>query len=123
MKHIQTFESFINEAKDLKVKFDTENSKDKNSAIHELGDDELTDEETGLTFSGGEYKVAYVKIVDGHFKNWSFAIFSNNKEVMVHGNPIDGNKMGEVFSVTKGSMKDAEKIANHLFATGELLDI
>lgn len=119
IKHIKDFDSFLSESHGFEFK--DEDSYQKSSSIHKFDIDDLTDETSGITFKHGKYKVAYIQPDMGQYKNWNFAIYSNGTEIMVHGNPSNGQ--GEVFSVIKGDFSTAEKIANALSNAGKLIRI
>ena len=120
MKKIFTFEEFVNEQQineNWKVSFKT--WPEIENDLEFLGKDELTDEDTGLTFNNKiPHHKAWVDVKGGNFKGWSFAIYSNGKEIMIHGNPEKG--YGESFNVIQGDLKKAQEIADTLVKTGKL---
>jgi len=84
-----------------------------------LGNEELHDEETGLTFDKNtEFETAHVSVEAGRLSDWHFGIYTNGKEIMIHGNPHGGRS--EIFHVISGDKLKAKKIADELVKNGML---
>lgn len=83
-----------------------------------LDDELLYDEKTGIRFNLNlPYEKAWVDVKNGLYKDWSFSIYTNSEQIMIHGNPNE--TQGEYFKILNGSKQQAQKIANDLFTYGK----